>query len=374
MRHEAQVTSDESRVTKRVMSIDALRGFDMFWITGGGAVFASLDKIFNCPATKFINKQLQHAVWEGFTFEDIIMPLFLFICGVAMPYSFTKRIEHGDSKLKLYRHVIIRVLILWVLGMIKQGNLLQFDLSTLRLYSNTLQAIAAGYLIATILLIEFKLLWQIVLTAGLLIGYWLLMTFINVPGHGAGVLTEQGNLAIYLDKLILGRFEDGTSYSWILSSLGFGATTMIGVFAGKWLRSNRKDLTKAVVLLAAGGVSIVLGLLWSPVFPIIKHIWTSSFVLYSGGFCLLLMGLFYLIIDVWQFRKWTYVFVVIGANAIFAYMSNTFIPFGWISGCFVGGLVKHLGNWDTLVHTTATFAVFWLLLRYMYRKKTFIKI
>jgi len=372
--HEAEATSDEPRTTKRVMSIDALRGFDMFWITGGETVFASLDKIFNCPATKFINKQLQHAAWEGFTFEDIIMPLFLFICGVAMPYSFAKRIERGDSKLKLYRHVIIRVLILWVLGMIKQGNLLQFDLSTLRLYNNTLQAIAAGYLIAAILILEFRLLWQIVLTAGLLIAYWLMMTFVNVPGHGAGVLTEQGNLAIYLDRLVLGRFEDGTSYSWILSSLGFGATTMMGVFAGMWLRSKRTGYSKVGALITAGVVSIGLGALWGLVFSVIKHLWTSSFVLYSGGFCLLLMGLFYLVIDVWKIRKWAWFFVIIGANAIFAYMSNTFIPFGWISGSFLDGLVKWLGNWDSFVHTTATFAVFWLLLWYMYRKKTFIKI
>lgn len=370
----------------RVASIDALRGFDMFLLIGGGAIFRSLAGVLGDSAPgNVIRTQFSHVEWEGFAFWDLIMPLFLFICGVAMPYSFAKRIERGDSKAKLYRHVIIRVVVLWVLGMIKQGHLLEFDLERLACYSNTLQTIAVGYLVTAVLILECKLIMQIAMTAGLLLVFWALMMLVAIPSYGvgepvegaalvSGMLEPQANLAIYLDHLILGGFQDGTSYSWILSSMVFGVTVMMGAFAGMWLRTNRSGCVKAIGLLVAGAVSIGAGLLWGQVFPIIKHLWTSSFVLLSGGICLMLLGLFYLVIDVLRLRKWAYVFVVIGANAIFAYMATSFIPYRDIAGRFIGGLKGGLGDWYPLTHAVVAFAVTWLVLWYMYRKKTFIKI
>jgi predicted acyltransferase len=370
----------------RVASIDALRGFDMFLLIGGGAIFRSLAGLLgDSTLGDLIRTQFSHVDWEGFAFWDLIMPLFLFICGVAMPYSFAKRLERGDSKTKLYRHVIIRVVILWVLGMIKQGHLLEFDLERLALYSNTLQTIAVGYLVSAILILECKLIVQITVTAGLLLVFWALMMLVPIPSYGVGepvegatlvggMLEPQVNLAIYLDHLILGRFQDGTSYSWILSSLVFGVTVMMGAFAGMWLRTNRNGGVKAIGLLVAGAVSIGAGLLWGLVFPIIKHLWTSSFVLFSGGICLMLLGLFYLVIDVWKFRGWAYVFIVIGANAIFAYMATSFIPYWDIAGRFIGGLKDRLGDWYPLTHGVVAFALAWLVLWYMHCKKTFIKV
>ncbi len=370
----------------RVMSIDALRGFDMFLLIGGWAIFTSLaGPLGDSALGNVIRTQFRHVAWEGFAFWDLIMPLFLFICGAAMPYSFAKRLERGDSKAKLYRHVIIRVVILWVLGMVKQGHLLEFDLDSLALYSNTLQTIAVGYLVTAILILECKLIMQIAVTVGLLLVFWALMMLVPIPSYGvgepiegaalvSGMLEPQANLAIYIDHLILGGFQDGTSYSWILSSMVFGVTVMTGAFAGVWLRTDRNGLVKAAGLIIAGAVSIVAGLLWGLVFPIIKHLWTSSFVLLSGGICLMLLGLFYLVIDVLRFRKWTYVFVVIGANAIFAYMATSFIPYRDIAGRFIVGLKDGLGDWYPLIHAVVAFAVAWLVLWYMYRKKTFIKI
>ncbi len=370
----------------RVMSIDALRGFDMFLLIGGWGIFTNLaGGLGDSALGNVIRTQFRHVAWEGFAFWDLIMPLFLFICGAAMPYSFAKRLERGDSKAKLYRHVIIRVVILWVLGMVKQGHLLEFDLDSLVLYSNTLQTIAVGYLVTAILILECKLIMQIAVTAGLLLVFWGLMMLVPIPSYGvgepvegaalvSGMLEPQANLAIYIDHLILGGFQDGTSYSWILSSMVFGVTVMTGAFAGMWLRTDRNGLVKAAGLIIAGAVSIVAGLLWGLVFPIIKHLWTSSFVLLSGGICLMLLGLFYLVIDVLRFRKWTYVFVVIGANAIFAYMATSFIPYRDIAGRFIVGLKDGLGDWYPLTHAVAAFAVAWLVLWYMYRKKTFIKI
>ena len=264
--------------------------------------------------------------------------------------------------------------LLFALGMVAQGNLLACDLSKLHIYCNTLQAIAAGYLIASILMLNMRFVWQMITTAGLLLLFWALMAWVPVPGYGAGVLTQDANLAIYLDKLILGRFQDGTNYSWILSSITFGCTVMLGVMAGQLLRSERSQADKVVWLLGAGVGTLVLGLLWGKSFPIIKHLWTSSFVLFSAGWCYLLLALFYLVIDVWGLRKWAFGFMVIGMNAIVVYMATSLFYFGNIGNIFVGGMAKWLQQWNDFVQAAAAFAVVWLILYYMYRKKSFVKI
>ena len=374
---ERKIPNSEQQgfVGGRVASIDALRGFDMFWIIGGHRIFTSLHDIFRHPATKWINRQLlSHAEWEGFRPWDLIMPLFLFVVGVVMPFSFSKRLTRGDSKKQLYFHIIKRTVILFVLGMVAQGHLLAYDLSKLHIYSNTLQAIAAGYLIAAIVILNMRIVWQVVTTAALLLLFWALMMLVPVPGYGAGVLTSEGNLAIYLDKLILGRFQDGTSYTWILSSMTFGCTVMLGMMAGHLLRSEKRPKAKVLWLLAAGLASLVLGLIWHIRFPIIKHLWTSSFVLFSAGLCYLLLALFYLIIDVWRFKKWAFGFVVIGTNAIAVYMATRLFDFRRIGSIFIGGLDKFCGNWNPFIHAVAGLAVIWLILWWMYRKKAFIKV
>jgi predicted acyltransferase len=376
MQNQSPEAQQQSKLAGRVVSIDALRGFDMFWIIGGGAIFASLHDISGNPATAWIRMQLTHVRWQGFRFEDLIMPLFLFIVGVVMPYSFQKRLDAGQSKTRLYLHIIKRTVILFILGMIAQGNLLDYDLSKLHIYSNTLQAIAAGYVIAAVIMLNLGIRWQIAVTGILLVLFWLLMVLVPVPGHGAGVLTPDGNLAIYIDRVILGRFIDGTNppYTWILSSMTFPCTVMLGVMAGHLLRLDEAGIRKVLWLLAAGGGCIVAGLLWNLFFPIIKHIWTSSFVLFSAGLCFMLLALFYLVIDVLGFRRWAFGFVVIGTNAIAVYMAVHIINFRNIGGVFVRGLEKYAGNWYPFIYATAGFAVVWLILWWMYRKKTFIKI
>ena len=359
---------------KRLESLDALRGFDMFWIVGGSWIFGSLDAIFGSPLTGLIDRQLEHVPWNGFRFWDLIMPLFLFIVGVAMPFSSAKRLARGDSRKKLYSHIVMRFFILFILGMVAQGHLLSYDLAKLHICCNTLQAIAAGYLIGSIIMLNLKIRWQIGATAGLLLLFWALMAWVPVPGFRAGQLTPEGNLAIYLDKLIQGPFQDGTDYSWILSSLTFTGTVMMGVFGGLLLRSKKTQLQKVLWLFGAGILSIGVGLFWSIWFPIIKHLWTSSFVLFSGGLCFLLLGFFYLVMDVWGYRKWAFMFKVIGMNAIFVYMITRLFDFRRIGDIFVGGLADRLGPWNGLVQGLAGFAVIWLILYWMYRKRTFVKI
>ncbi len=358
----------------RVMSIDALRGFDMFWIIGGGAIFRGLAQATNNELSEGLWQQLSHVPWEGFRCWDLIMPLFLFIVGVAMPFAFNKRLQRGDSKKQLYLHIIKRTVILFVLGMMAQGHLLEYDLSRLHIYCNTLQAIAAGYLITSIVLLNLNIRWQLITNTGLLLLFWALLAWVPVPEYGAGVLTSDGNLAIYLDKLILGRFEDGTSYTWILSSITFGCTVMLGALAGQLLRANRSGAIKVAQLTAAGLGCLALALLWHLWFPIIKHIWTSSFVLFSAGLCYLLLALFYLVIDVWGFKKWAFGFMVIGMNAIAVYMAKMLFDFRHVGNIFVGNLDKWLGQWNDFVQAVAAFAAIWLILYWMYRKKSFIKI
>lgn len=360
----------------RVMSIDALRGFDMFWIIGGGAIFRSLHDALDHPATAWLTNQMTHVKWEGFRAWDLIMPLFLFVVGVVMPYSLNKRLARGDTQKQLYVHIVKRTVILFILGMIAQGHLLEYDLSKLHIYSNTLQAIAAGYLISAVIILNLKIAWQIATTGILLVLFWILMVLVPVPGHGSGVLTPDGNLAIYLDRIIFGRFIDGTDppYTWILSSMVFPCTVMLGVMAGHLLRSKRNAMTKVRWLIAAGAGCLVAGWIWDMAFPIIKHLWTSSFVLFSGGFCFLLLALFYLVIDVMGLKKWAFGFVVIGSNAIAVYMATHLVSFRNIAGVLVQGLEKYTGNWYPLISTSAGFVLVWLILWWMYRKKTFIKI
>lgn len=359
---------------ERVVSVDALRGFDMFWIAGGGPLVMAFCKLFSNPLPPWLERHFDHVEWEGFVAWDLIMPLFLFIVGAAMPFSFGKRIARGDSRSSIYRKVAYRFVMLFILGMIAQGHLLNFDANNLQFYSNTLQAIAAGYVISAIALVELPVRLQGGLAGVLLVIYWALMRFVPVPGHGAGVLTPDGNLAIWVDKALLGRFQDGTPYSWILSSLGFGATVLVGVLAGHLLRAQLPGKRKVLLLTASGLGCLLAGWLWSFDFPIIKHIWTSSMVLWAGGWSLLLLALFYGVLDVLGFRRLGFVFTVIGMNAIVTYMAGDFINFGYTSDALFGGLAKHLGIFGPFLVAFGAVGVLWLGLYYMYRNRTFVRI
>ncbi|MGA8182809.1 MAG: DUF5009 domain-containing protein [Terriglobia bacterium] len=360
--------------SERVLSVDALRGFDMFWIAGGAPFVLEFFKLFANPLPPWLAGQFEHTPWVGFNFWDIIMPLFLFIVGVAMPFSIGKRVERGDGRRDIYRKVAYRVAVLWVLGMVAQGHLLLFTLGNFQIYSNTLQSIAAGYLIASIALVELPVRWQAGLAIALLVVFWALMRFVPVPGVGAGVITPQGNLAMWIDTAILGPFRDGTNYTWILSSLGFGATTLMGVMAGHLLRGPKPKERKALLLAASGLACLFAGWLWGLEFPIIKHIWTSSMVLWSGGWCLLLLALFYYVIDVRGYRRWAFFFIVFGMNAIVAYIAPDIIPFRTISHKLFAGLGAHLGIFGNFLVAAGTVGILWLGLYYMLRKKTFVRI
>jgi predicted acyltransferase len=370
------VTKGPEPVSERVISVDALRGFDMFWIMGGHPIFLGLDNIFHNRITGFIKQQFDHVEWFGFNFWDIIMPLFLFLCGVSMAYSIKKRMSAGNSKRDIWIHTFKRVAILWILGMIVQGKLLTYDIDKLELYSNTLQAIASGYLIATIFMLYMPVRYQIAATATLLIAFWAILALVPVNGSTAGAYTQWGNVAYVFDRNVLGMFHDGQDYTWIISSLNFGATTMLGVFSGYILQSEKTQVVRFRNLVVFGAALIAGGLILNAWHPIIKKIWTSSFVLYAGGISVLMLAGFYLLIDIYKLRwgiKWM---VIIGSNAIIAYVAwHLFEPaFTSVSAVFVDGMKRFIGNWYQTVLYFGSFMVLFLILKFMYNRKIFIKI
>ena len=360
-------------VSKRLSSIDALRGFDMLWIIGGGEVLIQLAKALPNSFTTRLARNFDHA-YGTFRFYDLIMPLFLFVVGVVMPVAFRKRIDKGKDNRSIYRHVISRVIKLYILGLIASGHLLDFNLSTLHLWTDTLHAIAVGYLVSSVLILEVKIKWQIAIVALLLVSYWLVMSFVPIPGHGAGILEKDLNLALYVDNLVLGHFQEGAGWTYILTNMTFVCSVMLGVFAGYILLSDRTALKKTFQLIGAGAGCIGAGVIWGQWFPIIHHLWTSSLVLFAGGWCFLLLAVFYYIIDVKGYVRWFFVFKVIGVNAIAVYVATHLFDFRLVASVFVRGLEQWLGEWYNFVLSLSGLIVIWLILLYMYRKKTFIKV
>jgi predicted acyltransferase len=361
-------------VGSRVVSVDALRGFDMFWIIGGKKILQGLDEACGSPVTEWMASQLDHATWYGFTFYDVIMPLFMFLVGISMVYSVRRRLIVNPSRAVLWRHIAVRILWLWILGMMVQGKLLTYDIDQIKLYSNTLQAIAAGYLIASVIMMYLSVCYQVVVCAGLLLLTWGAFAWIPVPGFGTGSYTPDGNIAITIDRLLLGRFQDGTTYTWILSSLNFGVSTMLGVFTGYLLQSSATPFRKFLLMLGSGAALVVLGLAWSPWHDLVKHLWTGSFVLYAGGFCLLLLAMFYWVIDVLEYRRWSFPLVVVGSNAIAAYVSAHIFDYRVIAKVFVAGLEKYAGDWYSFLLALGGFAVLYGILYFLYRRKIIIRL
>src|SRR4030043_2022813 len=169
----------------------------MFWIMGGEVIFKSLDQIFHSPATQFISTQLEHVEWLGFRFYDIIMPLFVLLAGISMPFAISRRLGKNNSKSALWPHIIKRFILLWIIGMAVQGNLLTYDPAQFKFYSNTLQSIAMGYLIASVFILYINVRRQVLATIGLMLTYWIAMAVIPVPGVGAGLYTPHEQLALF---------------------------------------------------------------------------------------------------------------------------------------------------------------------------------
>ena len=368
----------------RLESLDALRGFDMLWIIGGGEVVQSLAKASNSGFLNILSKQMEHVTWEGFHFEDLIMPLFLFMAGMSIPFSISKRLTLGESKKKIYLHAFKRCIILLILGMIYEDNLLAFDLDNLFFIGSVLGAIGIGYFFSTIIYTRMNLKNQIWLTAGLLTAYWSILTFVPTPGQQSGVLLPESNIVKFVEHAVFGRFAiNGVRYMWFLDTVGFVSTVMTGVFAStiirghlrlSFIKSSDGQIHKTLILALTGLVIVCTSLVLNIWFPAIKNIWNPTFVLLTSGLSFLLIALFYFVIDVKGYKRWAFWLKVIGMNSIAVYLGVHFFSFGGLANRFVFGLEQFLGAYYPVIQSMAALTIIYIILYWMYKKGTFIKI
>lgn len=351
----------------------------MFWIMGGAGIFAGLATLTNWPFLNWWAGQLEHVEWDGFQFYDMIFPLFLFIAGISFPFSMAKRTAMNESRSLIYRHVVFRGLLLVFLGII-YNNAVRFDFGNLR-YGSVLGRIGLAWMFAAIIFMNTKLTWRIVWFWTLLIGYWLL--FLLFPAHDLGStdpFSQTGNFASFIDRLLMpGKLYLGNhDPEGLMSTLPAISTALLGMFTGEFMMAdhlNAKPVRKVLYLLLAATALMILGKIWDLAFPINKNLWSSSFVCFVGGLSLLLFAIFYLIIDVWNFRKWAFFFVVIGMNPITIYLANRIINFNHASDFFFKGFISLFPeNWGQFLGGVAFTAIGWLFLYILYRKKIFLKV
>ncbi len=356
------------------MSIDALRGFDMLCIILLDHFFRNLHRGVDTPVTGFLANQFTHPEWYGFHFYDIVMPLFLFVVGAVIPYSLSKIQKDSQDLTPVYRRLGRRFLLLFVLGWIVQGNLLDWNSETFAIFSNTLQAIAVGYVASSLAFIHLSKKGRYILFVVCLVLYALVLTVPQVPGVGRSEILPDRSFAIYFDRWVMQGWDDGTQYSWLLTGLGFTATTLSGLFAGEIIKNGVSRPRVARVLFLCGVAGLALGLLWGIWHPIVKKLWTSSFVLFSSGLCFLLLTLFYWIVDVKGYKRWAIPLKVIGMNAITAYVLSHVFNFPRISEYVVYGLEQFVPGLYPAVTSLAGFGLLYALLWYMYRKGTFVRV
>ncbi len=379
----ADAQPGQKPLSGRLASIDALRGFDMFWIIGARSIVDGLRDL-RFPGAGVLANQLTHSGWNGFTFYDLIFPLFVFIVGVSLVFAIRKRIERGEARAAIFRRVVWRSVLLFALGVFYNGGVSESPMAENLRVMGVLQRIALVYFFASVLVLTTSVRTQAASVAAILVGYWLAMRFVPVPGYGAGVWTPWGNLARYVDMHLLpGKpYWDTWDPEGILSTVPAVATGLLGVLTGHWLRAKRGPRGRALTaearagyLFLAGVLGVALGLLAGLVFPLNKNLWTSSFVLLTGGLSAAALAAFYWIIDIRGFKKWAFPFVVIGLNSIAIYLGVEIIPFDDIARRLLGGDISALfGPGQAIFEAAVQLALEWLVLLWLYRRKIFIRL
>ena len=377
----------KNQLSQRLESLDILRGFDLFMLVGLEMAMHHLSVAIDTPAFHSFMWCFTHVDWEGFSTWDLVMPLFMFMSGITIPFALSRYKDAQDKSL-IYKRIFKRVVLLWIFGMMCQGNLLGLNPERIYLYSNTLQSIAMGYLISSLLFLHTRIRTQIITAIMLLLVYWGAMEFITVNGYGGGNYTPEGNLAEWIDRELLGRFRDGASvvngevffpdwyrYTWILSSLNFGVTVLTGTFAGYILKNKEwMPQKKLTYLLIIGLLMVAIGWIGGIWHPVIKKLWTSSMVLVSSGYCFLLMALFYYIIDYKGWRKYTNWLKVYGMNSIVAYMLTMCVNFSCIGHSLFHGLEPYMGAYYQVLITLSNVAIVYFILWCLYKKQLFLRV
>jgi predicted acyltransferase len=380
----SQATDDFDSAPTRLYSLDALRGFDMLWIMGAEEIFHGMAHATNSPFWNALSLQFTHPDWNGFHVYDLIFPLFLFMAGVSTPFSVGRELEKGKTREQLLLRVIKRAFILVLLGLFVNNGLKIQPIADIR-FASVLGRIGIAYMFANIIYLYAKDWAQIAWFCFFIVGYYLLLKFTSAPGFHPGDLTPQGNFASYMDRLILpGKLYvkyPNTNINMhdpegLFSTIPAISTGLLGILAGKVLKNrNLTPNLKALRLALAGIVFLVIAQIWNLDFPINKNLWSSSFVMHVGGLSLLLMALFYYIIDVLGYKKWAFFFKIIGMNSILIYVSSHIIKWPYTNTNLFGWLGQLVGNpYNDVVMAITFVLVKWLFLYYLYQKKTFLRV
>jgi len=359
--------------TGRIASLDALRGFDMFWIIGGDTLAQRVLARLGPGWPERLADQFEHVDWEGFRFQDLIFPLFLFLVGCVLPFSLDK---YRDRPGAVGWRIVRRTALLLVLGLLYNSLLaFQWPIRTM----GVLQRIGICYGLAAAVFLATSTRGRIAALVALLLGWWAILALVPAPGATAGPFSPEGNIAGWVDRTvlpgkILERYYGYGDNEGLLSTLGALATTLLGILAGEWLRGAATPWRKVAGLALAGATCVAAGWAWSPWLPVIKNIWTSSFVLVSGGWCLLLLATFHALIDLLGCRRPAFFFTVIGVNAITIYLAQHCIDFGKTATFFFGGLAGLAGDWKGVVLALGLIAVKWAFLLFLWRQKVFLRV
>lgn len=361
------------------MSLDTLRGFDMFFIMGLSGLIVSLCALWPNVVTNEIAEQMGHVAWNGLQHHDTIFPLFLFLAGVSFPFSLAKQRENGATKGEIYAKIFRRAAMLIFLGMVYNG-LFQLDFANLRVAS-VLARIGLAWMGAALLYVNFGVKTRAWIAVAILVIYALLSKFVCAPDMpGSDPLSMEGSLVGWVDRLLMpgrliydsGRFDP----EGLLSAVPAVVTAMLGMFTGELIRSEKTTGERKTLMMVVGGVVLaVVAWLGNYFVPINKMLWSSTFVCAVGAYSLLMMALFYYLIDVKGWQKWTLVFRVVGMNSITIYLAQRIISFSGINKFFFGGLAGLCSEQVGEVILDAGFVlVCWLFLYFLYKKKVFLKI
>lgn len=395
---------------ERLASLDALRGFDMFWIVGAGALVEALGKLRETGATRFLSAQLTHVQWRGFHFEDLIFPMFVFIAGVSLVFSLGKAVRGGGVVKAVWR-LMLRSVLLVLLGIFYYGGL-KGNWTDIRLLG-VLQYIGVASFFAGGLYLAFRRArWLAAACAVLLLGHWALMEWVpfpdvrldsvalakaeervgsrdplkvlrDAPGTVRGRYEEGYNLSNYVDyRFLPGKKANGAYENQpLLGVPGVVAVCLLGVLAGLWLRrADVDDARRVAGMAAAGAVGVAIGVLWGTRLPIVKKLWSPSFVLVAGGASAALLALFYGVVDVWKKRRWCQPFVWIGMNPLVLYLAHNVVSFHDVARRLAGGGLQRcldahvMAGAGGVLLALVELALSFLFVRALYVRKVFIRL
>ena len=365
---------------ERLMSLDALRGFDMFFITGGAVLISAVANLFG-EKGGWLVRQMEHVPWSGLAHHDTIFPLFLFLAGVSWPFSLAAQQAKGRTSRQIHRKILMRAALLFAFGLAYGGI---FNLQPNFRIPSVLGQIGFSWGLAALLFLHVrKPVHRILLIVGTLVGYWAILRFTLAPGAplDVGSFSREGNIISWLDRTLM------PNHIWVrgvydpesLFSCPNGmAMALMGMCAGSILHVDAwSGVRKSQIVFGASLVALALAALFVFVLGdvVVKALWTSSFVLTTAGYSLAMLALFYWLIDVKGWRGWTLYFRVIGMNSITIYLAQRVGMVRPVHNFLFGGLAKCVGGpWGAVVSAATYCTVVWALLHFLYRKNIFLKV